>query len=225
MTSDAVYRLLEREIILGQLKPRERLPESAICRRLKASRTLLREVFRRLEGAGLVIFQPNRGVAVRDFSPSEAEDAYYLRTALERAAIPLIIQRVRPEDIRNLRKLAGEFEAACRRGAMAAMILTNLSFHRRLTQVSGNGFLQQSLATSHLQTHQIRYVAWLSPARVQRSIREHKTILMALVRRDRAALWRVVRAHLAAGREDYRRVFPVGEGMDHAPNFHRPGAE
>lgn len=224
MTSDAVYRLLEKEIILGHLKPRERLPESAICRRLKASRTLLREVFRRLEGAGLVTLQPNRGVAVRDFSPSEVEDVYYLRTALERAAIPLIIQRVRPEDIRNLRKLAVEFEAACRRGAMAAMILTNLAFHRRLTQVSGNTFLQQALAVSHLQTHQIRYVAWLSPARVQRSIREHKTILMALVRHDGPALWRVVRAHLTAGREDYRRIFPVGEGVNHAPGFHRRGA-
>ena len=88
MTSDAVYRLLEKEIILGHLKPRERLPESALCRRLKASRTLLREVFRRLEGAGLVTFQSNRGVAVRDFSPSEVEDVYYLRTVLERAAIP-----------------------------------------------------------------------------------------------------------------------------------------
>ena len=224
MTSDAVYRLLEKEIILGHLKPRERLPESALCRRLKASRTLLREVFRRLEGAGLVALQPNRGVAVRDFSPSEVEDVYYLRTALERAAIPLIIQRVRPEDIRDLRKLAGEFETACRRGVMAAMILSNLAFHRRLTQVSGNAFLQQSLAASHLQTHQIRYVAWLSPARVQRSIREHKAILTALVQRDRAALWRVVRAHLAAGREDYRRIFPVGESVEHAPDFHRPEA-
>ena len=150
MTSDAVYRLLEKKIILGHLKPRERLPESALCRRLKASRTLLREVFRRLEGAGLVTLQPNRGVAVRDFSPSEVGDVY--------------------------------------------------------------------------QTHQIRYIAWLSPARVQRSIREHKTILMALVRRDGAALWRVVRAHLAAEREDYRRILPVGDCLDHAPDFHRPGA-
>ena len=88
MTSDVVYKLLEKEIILGHLKPRERLPESALCRRLKASRTLLREVFRRLEGAGLVAFQPNRGVAVRDFSPSEVEDVYYLRTALERPRVP-----------------------------------------------------------------------------------------------------------------------------------------
>jgi DNA-binding GntR family transcriptional regulator len=80
------------------------------------------------------------------------KEIIYLRTALERAAIPLI-------------------------------------FHRRLTQASGNTFLQQSLAVSHLQTHQIRYVAWLSPARVQRSIREHKAIL-----------------------------------VDHAPDFHRPGA-
>ncbi len=224
MTSEAVYKLVEEEIILGRLKPRERLPESALCRRLKVSRTLLREVFRRLEGVGLLTLQPNRGVVVRDFSPSEVEDVYYLRTALERAAIPLIIQRVRPEDIRGLRTLAREFETACRRGAMAEMILTNLAFHRRLTQMSGNAFLRQSLEASHLQTHQIRYLAWLDPARVHRSIREHKAILGALARRDAATLWRVVRAHLAAGQGDYRRIFPVGERSDDLPRVRHPRA-
>ncbi len=222
MTSETVYRTLEEEIILGRLRPRERLPESALCVRLKVSRTLLREVFRRLEAAGLIAFQRNCGVSVRDFSPAEVEDVYYFRSALERAAIPLIVQRVRPEDIRELRTIGREFEAVCRGGDMSAMILTNLAFHRRLARVCRNEFLRQSLEVSHLQTHQIRYVAWLSPARIQRSIREHKSILRSLVQRDAATLWRVVRAHLAAGRGDYRRIFPVGEVSGPRADRRRP---
>jgi DNA-binding GntR family transcriptional regulator len=207
---ESVYQALEREIILGSLKPRERLLESQLCRRLEVSRTLLREVFRRLEGAGLVTLQPNRGVVVRDFSVQEVEDVYYLRTALERAAIPLIVARVRPADVRALRELQREFERACRAADMGGMILSNLAFHRRLSQISGNPFLYKSLEISHLQTQQIRYLAWLDAARVQKSIREHRQILAALAQRSTAAYEQALVTHLAGGKGDYQRIFPVG---------------
>jgi DNA-binding GntR family transcriptional regulator len=193
LNGDAVYAALEREIILGRLKPRERLLESEMCRRLGVSRTLLREVFRRLEGAGLVALQPNRGVVVRDFTPQEVEDVYYLRTVLERAAVPLIIRRLTPADLKALRGIEREFEAACRRADMAGMILSK--------------FLQ----ISHLQTHQILHLAWLDARRLEESIREHRAILAALTRRDAAGLERAVEEHLHRGKEDYRRILPVGE--------------
>ncbi len=152
MNGELVYQALEREIILGHLKPRERLLETDLCLRLGVSRTLLREVFRRLEGAGLVTLQPNRGVVVRDFTPQEVEDVYYLRTALERAAVPLILQRLAAGDLKALRAIQRDFERAWRARDMAGMILSNLAFHRRLDEISGNPFLCQSLQVSHLQT-------------------------------------------------------------------------
>lgn len=217
---ESIYQMLERELILGRLKPRERLLEAELCRRLGISRTLLREVFRRLEGAGLVTLQPNRGVVVRDFSLQEVEDVYYLRTALERAAIPLIVERVRPADIRALRELQREFERACRAVDMGGMILSNLAFHRRLSQISGNPFLYKSLEISHLQTQQIRYVAWLDPARVQKSIREHRQILAALARRSTAAYEQALVTHLAGGKGDYQRIYPVGGDGERAQSNH-----
>jgi DNA-binding GntR family transcriptional regulator len=210
VNGEAVYIELERQIILGHLKPRERLVESELCRRLGVSRTLLREVFRRLEGAGLVSFQPNRGVVVRDFTPQEVEDVYSLRTVLERAAAPLILERVTPADRKALRKLQKEFEGMCRRSDMAGMILTNITFHRRLSQISGNQFLCQFLEISRVQTHQIRYLAWLDERRVQESIREHREILAALTQRDMPRFERAVLRHLEGGKRDYRRIFPVG---------------
>jgi DNA-binding GntR family transcriptional regulator len=207
-----VYQGLEREIILGRLKPRERLLESPLCRRLGVSRTLLREVFRRLEGAGLVTLQPNRGVVVRDFSAQEVEDVYYLRTALERAAVPLIVERVTLADLKALREIEAEFERACRQADMDGMILNNLAFHRRLDEASGNRFLCQFLAISHLQTQQIRYLAWVDTRRVQGSIREHRAILAALARHDAARFGQAIEKHLQHGWGDYRRTFPVGGG-------------
>jgi DNA-binding GntR family transcriptional regulator len=139
------------------------------------------------------------------------EDVYYLRTALERAAVPLIVRNVTAADLLTLRKLEREFEAACRLRDMEQMILANLAFHRRLDRVSGNAFLCQSLETSHLQTQQICYMAWLNDRRVQESVREHRAILAALARPDAAALERAILLHLAGGKGDYQQIFPVGE--------------
>jgi DNA-binding GntR family transcriptional regulator len=211
ITCDAVYAELEREIIVGRLKPRERLLEAALCRRLGVSRTLLREVFRRLVGAGLVILQPNRGCTVRDYTPQEIEDLYYLRTALEQSAVPLIIRRLQAKDLKELKAIQREFEVACRRQDMAGMILVNLAFHRRLDEVSGNSFLCQVLETSHMQTQQIRYMVWMSASRIQQSVQEHRTILAALARRDAAAFKRAILTHLAGFKRDYLRMYP-GDG-------------
>ena len=210
MNGESVYQALEREIILGHLKPRERLLEAELCRRLGVSRTLLREVFRRLEGAGLVTLQPNRGVLVRDFTPQEVEDVYYLRAALEKAAVRLIIARVTPGHLKGLREAAREFEAACRAQDMAGMILSNLAFHYRLDEISANPFLCQALRISHLQTQQIRYLAWRDTARVQKSVREHREILAALAQRNGVRFERAIEEHLQGGKGDYRRIFPMG---------------
>jgi DNA-binding GntR family transcriptional regulator len=178
------------------------------------SRTLLREGFRRLEGVGLVTLQPNRGVVVRDFTVQEVEDVSSLRSALERAAIPLIIARLRPADLRPQRELQREFERACRTADMGGLILSNLAFHRRLSQISGNPFLYKSLEISSLQTQQIRYLAGLDAARVQTSMREHRQIVAALARRCAAAYEQAVLTHLAGGKADYQRIFPVeGDGQ------------
>ncbi|MCX5673358.1 MAG: FCD domain-containing protein, partial [Planctomycetota bacterium] len=67
-----------------------------------------------------------------------------------------------------------------------------------------------------LQTQQIRYVAWLDAARVQKSIREHRQILAALARRSTAAYEQALVTHLAGGKGDYQRIYPVGGGGERA---------
>ena len=73
---DAVYRELQRQIIAGQLRPRERLVEDEIIERTGATRHAVRRAFDELERVGLVLRQPNKGVQVRDYSITEVEELY-----------------------------------------------------------------------------------------------------------------------------------------------------
>ncbi len=206
MTADEVYRWLEQEIIVGALQPRERLLEVALCHQLKISRSLLREVFRRLEGGGLVRFSPNRGVAVRDFTPAEIENAYAVRLQLEHMAAPLIFERLTPKDLKDLREIAARFAGAVEAGDVREMVFSNRAFHEGLAAVSGNGFLEQLLRTAFLHTHQARHLAWANIQSGRQSVREHTGLLTALARRDLPGYVLAITRHLGRGTSDYRRV-------------------
>ncbi len=207
MAADTLYNELERQILLGILRPRERLVEADLCRKLQVSRTLLREVLQRLEGVGLVTLSPNRGAIVRDFSPKDIEDLYFVRSVLERAVARLIVERVTTQDLHELGALNQEFERACERQDMAGMILTNIAFHRRMAQISGNPFLCRHLNISRLQTNQIRYIAWANRDRVRESRQDHQEMLAALFRRDAAAFEAALFRHVAGGKKDYQEIY------------------
>lgn len=207
VTSEEIYRELEYAILIGNLQPRERLVEADVCQKLSASRTLVREVFRRMEGVGLIKLSPNCGATVRDFTRDEVEEVYFLRMLLEKAAVPLICRHVTRGDLAGLRALNQTFADACVAGDMPKMIQGNLEFHRRLTAVTRNVTLQQFLEISRLQTHQARYIVWADERSVERSLQEHEEMLAALGRRDARTLKAVILRHIARGKRDYHRIF------------------
>lgn len=211
MTADEVYRALESAILIGVLQPRERLVEADLCKKLGASRTLLREVFRRLEGVGLVRLSPNCGATVRDITRAEIEEVYLLRMVLEKTAAPLIVRNVTREDLAELQALNHAFAEACRGRDMPKMIEGNLAFHRRLAKVTRNRTLEQFLEISRLQTHQARYIAWADERCVERSLKDHEEMLATLRRGDAATFKAVTIRHIETGKRDYKRIFPREE--------------
>src|SRR5690606_32587948 len=63
---ETVVRRLEEEIVLGRLRPRERLLEEDLARAFDTKRHVVRAALAELESMGIVVRQPNRGAAVRD---------------------------------------------------------------------------------------------------------------------------------------------------------------
>ncbi|WP_407530016.1 GntR family transcriptional regulator [Methylobacterium oryzisoli] len=75
------------KLIAGELKPGERLSETALSASLKVSRNTLREVFRILTMEGLLFHEPNRGVFVSVPSVSSIIDIYRIRRIVECRAL------------------------------------------------------------------------------------------------------------------------------------------
>src|SRR5260221_915152 len=75
-TADQIARALEKDIVLGRLKPGEKLREEDLAVRFSASRHHVREGLARLERIGIVVKERNRGVSVRHFTADEVRQIY-----------------------------------------------------------------------------------------------------------------------------------------------------
>src|SRR6185295_16623998 len=82
--------LLER-ILGGHYRAGDRLVELQLAREFGSSQAPVREALRALEKAGLVTIRPRRGSFVNDYHARTQRELYYVRGALEEAAVRLAV--------------------------------------------------------------------------------------------------------------------------------------
>ncbi len=82
---------LRRSIVLGAIKPGERLTESSLSRALGVSRPTVREALHQVSQEGLVVQEPYRGLRVADLDPPMLLDLARVRMALDLEAASEIL--------------------------------------------------------------------------------------------------------------------------------------
>ena len=106
--SDQIYERLKKQILHGEIEPGERLMQNQVAESLKASRTPVREAFRRLEQDGLVERVPQGGVRVTPLDHETIQEVFGIRKVLEAYAIELACDRITAEEIASLKRLVSQ---------------------------------------------------------------------------------------------------------------------
>jgi GntR family transcriptional regulator, vanillate catabolism transcriptional regulator len=102
---------LREMIVRGDLAPGERLVESALVDRLRASRTPVREALGRLAAEGLIEAGTGGGYVVKAFGERDVVDAIEIRGALEGLAARVAAERgVVPERLADMEGLLAEID-------------------------------------------------------------------------------------------------------------------
>lgn len=104
-STDKVYALLRRRIILGEYEPGARLKEIDLARELGISRTPIRAAFQRLEQDGLILSVPRQGVAVASWTDRDNDEVFDLRAHLESHAAALAATRRQDEHLAEMKQL------------------------------------------------------------------------------------------------------------------------
>lgn len=199
--STVAQQEIERLILTGEIGPGEKLNEADVADRLNISRGPIREAFRALEELGLVRFEKNRGVFVREISLPEADDIFAVRAALEQLVGRTLAENIADEDLDELAALTDRMGKAAQRNQIDVYATLNFEFHDLLVTLTKNGklisiyrrlvkeltlFRQQSLAQTHA---------------LDVSIAEHRAIVDAIATRDPGKAGQALFDHVMASRE------------------------
>lgn len=218
-----VYATLRRMAADFELKPDERINESALSLQLGASRTPLREALNRLVAEGFLTFRSGRGFFCRSLSPDLVMELYEARVAVETETARLAARNAGAE---GLARLLAHVEAAATEYAAsddaARLLEMDEAFHLEIAALSGNNELRRMVENLNDRVRFIRLMfmkRMVEDGRPRESrVTAHRSIAATIASGDEAAAAQVMRAHIERRREDAAQAVRVAYSQLYVPD-------
>jgi DNA-binding GntR family transcriptional regulator len=219
--SEQITLMLEEAILLGKLKPGERIIEAEVAAEMGTSNGPVREALHELENLGLIMSYPRRGTFVRELNAQLAREVFSLRAVLEVSALRTVLPDLRDGDVARFQDVLAELgrypggPTATPRG----LVNSDLRFHDILFELSTHRLLKQAWERLRVQARVLLLVTgalWNVRGKSEHERAEsmhavHKPLVDALQARDARAAERVFGEHLAEGERLLIRKFAPAE--------------
>ncbi|MHB2167428.1 GntR family transcriptional regulator [Alsobacter sp. R-9] len=200
-----VHETLRRAIIAGDIPSGTVLNERKVATELGVSTTPLKEALRRLEGEGLVLTEPRRGVRVT-FDAEQAHEMALARAALEGMIARTAAERIDDAGVATLRGTVAQMAEATATGDTERLVVLNEAFHDAIHAISRCRYLQRILVGQRVYVHTARILILSDAAERARALAEHTAICEALARRDADAAERAMREHVVRSAQEHVRT-------------------
>lgn len=183
---EAATLAIQEAILLGRLKPGERLVEQKLAAILGIGQPTIRESFKELEHEGLVLKTPQKGTYVANYDDEDFRQMLEVRIALEGSAIAQAARNLTPKAEVELGALVQATVEAAERNDVAAFHYANVAFHREIWKLSGNRYWATALETVafRLMVFSVAGKGRGSQTDLQYWAQDHRTILAAIKTRD-----------------------------------------
>lgn len=228
MTEFVTEQLRDR-IVLGQLKPGEKLSVYELAEELGVSRVPLREAVRQLEAESLVDNLARRGTIVRPLSVRDVCDAFQILDTIEVIAARRTAASGDSARISEMRHWLGTMQALSEKRTTqvsAEMLRAHREFHFAFFRGAGEGVLQKHLCM--LWNTCERYVINSLPSLERRmaAAREHAELVRCIENQDPDKTVDALRNHLKAAL-DGALVYLKSSGVttDLSPSYRNHSAE
>lgn len=197
---------IKSDIIIGRLRPHQRLVEEEISAQFNVSRHVSRAALVHLERMGLVTRRPNRGVIVRDFSLQQVEQIYEVRMILQREAASRVPMPAQPDALAEIEDIHAEYCRELDAGNLLQVNVLNDAFHRRIWATCPNQYLAETIEKLWVETTGIRWYGVGDPQLLSHSREHHATMIEQLKSGDRAGFVALAVDHIMPPLEAFRRA-------------------
>lgn len=209
--SETVYARLRSDILMGVLRPGDRLKLDGLRDRYEVSVNTLRETLSRLVSEGLVANEGQRGFMVVPASLADLRDITEMRKLLECRAVRLSAEHADLEwesrvvaAYHKLSRIEDVVDQDPRRWG-PQLELYNREFHNALISACGSRWLLTFHGVMYDQSLRYRMLAFqVRDFPREQSRAEHRELLDAALARDADRLVAVVAAHITKGAELYQ---------------------
>lgn len=198
-----VARELEEDIIFGRLQPGTRLREDALLERFGGTRHFIRQALTRLERAGIVTHERNRGAKVRSFTSAEVRQVYDVRELLQRQAALNIPLPAPPSVVSKLQEINEKYRECIAIGNLRGIHENNDLFHEVFYAACGNSYLTDLVCDYMDITLTIRAKNLADSGLLQVSVAHHDLMIKYLQGSDNWVLAELCVEHLRPSKEQY----------------------
>ena len=193
---DVVFHTLREAILKGELKPGERLMELQLAAKLGVSRTPIREAIRMLEQEGLAVTIPRKGAEVAKMTEKDMQDVLQIREALDELAASVACERIKPEQLAELRQTMHAVEEAVETGEVKRIAEADVRFHDIIYQSTGNPRLENILNNLREQMYRYRVEYLKNEKNYPTLLEEHNAIVEGLSERDKGKVTAAMQKHV-----------------------------
>jgi len=208
---EVVAGQLKNAIFMGQYNSGDRLPsEKELCESFQVGRPVIREALRVLENSGIVFIRPGAGGGIfvkkvdsdhllNSFETIISLDRLTIqqiteaRLVFERAILPLVIERIQPEDIERLQE-----NINLARDGLTKKIPDprNLEFHILLAEISRNPLLINITRALFEIVRKYLALSELSFERKKHVLEDHELILKLIKEKNYGKLQKLMEKHI-----------------------------
>jgi DNA-binding GntR family transcriptional regulator len=209
-----IFDHLRARIVSLELAPGTLLSRPALAESFGVSQTPIRDALLRLEQEALVAVHPQSSTTVAPIDIEQAQEAQFLRIALECEVSRTIALDPRAYDLETPARLLDAMHAAWDRNDKATFIVSDLGYHRAMFAATGHEALWDLVKQRSGNVDRLRNLHLPTPGKAVQILEAHHAHLGALRRGDEAEAQAVIRAHLTGTlgaareiREAHRQFF------------------
>lgn len=193
---DVVFNTLRQAILIGDLKPGERLMEIHLANRLGVSRTPIREAIRKLELEGLVTMIPRRGAEVAQITEKSLKDVLEVRRALDALSVELACDRINEEELKALDEACNHFEVATKTRDPKKIAQADVALHDIIVKATANNRLIQLVNNLAEQMYRYRFEYIKDENSHPQLIEEHRIIYNSILNKDKETAAKTAKIHI-----------------------------
>ena len=138
---DGVINEIRRAVVLGSIKPGEKLTEVQLSEWLNVSRPTVREALNQMAQEGLLVQEPYRGLRVATLDAAAIMDLASTRMALDMLAVSAIVDDASGRRMQMVEESWAEYSQVEMDPDPVIRHESHLAFHRKLWAASENALL------------------------------------------------------------------------------------